>query len=290
MRGFKPILALAVLIATTATGADLWAGTLSWPDAFPSGRSWQRPNLDLQSLSPLPRVAFSSLSFFVDQSGTYAITSDQTSFGDGGFDGVIFLYAGRFDPADPLRNLIAANDDGPAGNRSSRLSLPLAAGTVYHLVTSLKTTGGPPERFLNAVTGPGAVRPIACFLGDELIRNDVGDEMALLDGRFCVDVTWRDFAGRTGIGQPVEFRTDDSGMFWFFQEGNWELQVKMIQGCALNGHYWVFLAGTTNVQFTVRVRDLLGDSEPFERVYTNALGHAANAVTDTAAFACGSGG
>jgi hypothetical protein len=58
--------------------------------------------------------------------------------------------------------------------------------------------------------------------------------------------------------------------------------VKVLDGCASNGHYWVFAAATTNVEYTLRVTDVLtGDV----REYLNPLGNSSPAVTDTAAFA-----
>ncbi|MCB1036620.1 MAG: hypothetical protein KDD47_22535, partial [Acidobacteria bacterium] len=35
-----------------------------------------------------------------------------------------------------------------------------------------------------------------------------------------------------------------------------ELQVKVLDGCRQNGHFWVFLAGTTNREFTLNIEDL----------------------------------
>lgn len=52
--------------------------------------------------------------------------------------------------------------------------------------------------------------------------------------------------------------------------------------CGINNHFWVFFATTTDVGFTATVRDTQGAEV---KVYTNPLGQAANAVTDTSAFA-----
>ena len=117
------------------------------------------------------------------------------------------------------------------------------------------------------------------------------DTMCLQGSRFKVEVTWRDKDGHTGSGMVAPCGTDDSGIFYFFSENNWEMLFKVLNGCSINDHYWVFFAATTNVEFTTRVTDTLtgfvktyGKSGE-EIEYTNPLGQPANAVTDTTAFA-----
>ncbi len=99
--------------------------------------------------------------------------------------------------------------------------------------------------------------------------------------RFQVEVEWVDFDNRTGNGTVAPFASDDSGMFWFFDADNWELLVKVLDGCGVNNSFWVFSAATTNVGYTLRVTDVLTG---VERVYENPLGTAASAVTDIDAF------
>lgn len=107
--------------------------------------------------------------------------------------------------------------------------------------------------------------------------------LCLNDGRFRVTVTWRDFQGQTGSGQAIALPAyDDSGLFYFFSSNNLEMLIKVLDGCSINDNYWVFFAGTTNVEFEVTVTDT---DHNLTKTYDNALGHPANAVTDTAAFA-----
>ena len=106
-----------------------------------------------------------------------------------------------------------------------------------------------------------------------------------LDGRFEVSVSWRDFELRSGEGQVAPLDAADSALFWFFEASNWELLVKVIDGCQENGHFWVFAAGTTDVEYELTVRDTL-TNEVF--TFENPLGRASDAVTATDAFAtCG---
>ncbi len=107
-------------------------------------------------------------------------------------------------------------------------------------------------------------------------------DLCLNKDRFKVEVDWRTPAGATGEGQVVPFRSDNSGLYYFFNPSNWEMLIKVLDGCSLNGRYWVFFAATTNVEFTVKVTD---SQSGVVKQYFNPLGQSADAVTDTAAFA-----
>ena len=105
--------------------------------------------------------------------------------------------------------------------------------------------------------------------------------LCLGDGRFRVEVAWRDFTGKTGQGSVVPLVSRDSGLFWFFGPDNWELMVKVLDGCSLNGHHWVFAAATTTVEYTLTVTDTRTGQTA---VYHNPLGRQSPSVTDTAAL------
>ena len=104
----------------------------------------------------------------------------------------------------------------------------------------------------------------------------------LLGGRFRATVTWRDFQNRTGAGRVAPRGSADSALFWFFDPANFEILVKMVEGCEENGHYWVFAAGTTDVEHLLEVTDL-ATGEIF--LAANPLGQASSAVTAVTAFA-----
>jgi hypothetical protein len=74
-------------------------------------------------------------------------------------------------------------------------------------------------------------------------------------------VAWHDpFNGGQGIGQGVRL-TLDSGYFWFFNPANVELVVKVLDGRAVNGKFWVFYGALTNVEYDIRVRHHLTGAE-----------------------------
>jgi calcineurin-like phosphoesterase family protein len=103
----------------------------------------------------------------------------------------------------------------------------------------------------------------------------------LRQGRFKAEVTWRDFDGNTGVGRAAAPAADGSGLFWFFAPANWELLVKVIDGCAFNGRFWVYAAASTDVGYTLTVTDTrTGRTARYE----NPLGRRSPAITDSGAF------
>jgi len=109
--------------------------------------------------------------------------------------------------------------------------------------------------------------------------------LCLGNGRFRVEAAWRDFRDRRGDGTPVPLDgREDTGSFWFFNEDNLELTVKVLDGCGVNGHHWVFISSGSTVEYDVTVTDA-GAGEPAVRRYHNDLGQTPALIPDTAAFA-----
>jgi hypothetical protein len=104
--------------------------------------------------------------------------------------------------------------------------------------------------------------------------------LCLNQGRFEVRARWATLQGTTGQGQAVPFAAD-SGSFWFFAPTNLELDVKVLDGCAINDRFWVFIAGLTNVEVMIEVYDT--ETGAF-RGYSNPQGKTFVTVTDTSAF------
>jgi hypothetical protein len=105
-----------------------------------------------------------------------------------------------------------------------------------------------------------------------------------LASSFAISVAWRTSDGQTGTGTTVPVASTGSGLFWFFSPDNWEVMVKVVDGCTLNGAFWVFSAATTNVFYRLEVIEV---TTGITKVYFNYPGPPAPAVTDTAAFPAG---
>jgi CSLREA domain-containing protein len=131
----------------------------------------------------------------------------------------------------------------------------------------------------------GATRPAGgrCDIGAFEVTDACvagGNTLCLNNGRFKVTAT---FTAPTGSGdaQGVTL-TPDTGYLWFFDPGNVEATIKVLNGCAVNNHYWVFLSGLTNVAVSVKVTDTkTGTVKP----YTNPPSTNFRPQLDTSAFA-----
>jgi len=74
--------------------------------------------------------------------------------------------------------------------------------------------------------------------------------------------------------------SDNSGYFWFFDPSNIELIVKVLDGHAVNGHWWVFYGALSNVEYTIHVD---WPDRGLSRTYHNPAGRMASRA-DTQAF------
>lgn len=111
-----------------------------------------------------------------------------------------------------------------------------------------------------------------------------GDTLCFVSDRFKAELTFRLTAGGAVTAGGAQELSDLSGTFFFNNPNNREMLVKMLNGCAINNRYWVFLAATTNVNFTLTVTDT-SRTPAVTKVYTNPLNTAALPVQDTSAFA-----
>ena len=105
------------------------------------------------------------------------------------------------------------------------------------------------------------------------------DALYLTAARFKVSVQWKSPTA-SGSGNPV-FVTSETGYFTFFDGGNVELVIKVLDGRAINNHFWVFAAGLTNVNVDIMVTDTQTGAV---KRYTNPQGIAFQPVQDTSAF------
>ena len=104
--------------------------------------------------------------------------------------------------------------------------------------------------------------------------------MCLNNNRFQVELDWDD--GTDGGEANASELDPATGLFFFFNEEQTDVLLKVINGCQFNGHFWVFAAGATDVEFTLTVTDT-ATSET--KQYSNPLGDPAQPTTDTSAFA-----
>jgi hypothetical protein len=77
--------------------------------------------------------------------------------------------------------------------------------------------------------------------------------LCLASGQFIVEVQFTDpRTGHAGLAMAVPL-TLDSGAFWFFDDANLELMIKVLDGRAINGKFWVFYGALSDVEYTISV-------------------------------------
>jgi len=107
------------------------------------------------------------------------------------------------------------------------------------------------------------------------------ESACLLANRFRVEVSWTNqHDGNTpGTGKALP-GTDQTTYFWFFNRENTELVLKMVDGRALNNHFWVFHGGLSDVDYVIKVTDTVTGAV---RTYHNP-GGGLTSEADTSAF------
>lgn len=79
--------------------------------------------------------------------------------------------------------------------------------------------------------------------------------MCLQNGRYEATLEWMTPDGKTGQAKVARPRTRDSGLFYFFDYNNWEVLLKVLDGCGVNDHHWVYAASASDLGMTLVVRD-----------------------------------
>ncbi|HVT57175.1 MAG TPA: fibronectin type III domain-containing protein [Thermoanaerobaculia bacterium] len=139
----------------------------------------------------------------------------------------------------------------------------LGADTPYTFrVRARNATGSSPFSKLASVTARTGSPPGPCAAAAETL--------CLFGGRFQVEVQWRNSAtGEHGAGRVIP-SSDQTGMFWFFDPANVELIVKLLDGRRVDGFFWTFYGGLSDVEYWISVADTQSGQAS---TYHNAAGN-----------------
>jgi ELWxxDGT repeat protein len=151
--------------------------------------------------------------------------------------------------------------DWLAGRVGENLLLPADDG--IHGLEPWISDGTPEGTRLLADLAAGTDGLASCVPEDRVL--------CLQHGRLRVTVDWHEPRhGLDGVGHAIAaggaVRT---GYFWFFAADNVELAVKLLDGGRINGHYWTFYGGLTDVEYDLLVVDLVSGEH---RRYHNPAG------------------
>lgn len=148
-------------------------------------------------------------------------------------------------------------------------------------------------------TNPPLSTPLRNSVGIQVTANDLSSSCVPSDTVLCIDNNPGDrrfkitatFAtsqagGRSGDAQAIPLASlgvRQGGLFWFFQQSNPEMLVKVLNACTVNSKFWVFFSAGTNVGFRVTILDTVTGHE---KIYVNPDLNPAPPLQDTSAFSC----
>jgi len=134
-------------------------------------------------------------------------------------------------------------NSGATGTGSGTVQYTVAANTGAARTGTLTVAGKTVTVNQDAASGGGCT--------------GTATDLCLLSGRFRVSVAWKNpyDGGTTGVGTAIP-RTNETGLYWFFASSNIELMIKILDGRAANGHFWVFYGALSDVEYTITITDV----------------------------------
>ena len=210
-----------------------------------------------------------------EDGGLIVIPSGETS--------VELIWTGRW--ARPARGTLVIEARNPAngwmevGRSEATAGGTMIAGLEPETPYTFRLRSGAADHSPEASATTGAFQG-ACREG--------ADHLCLRGGRFEVRAHWsrpdvlEEFGAGTAVAVDI---SDESGLFWFFESENIELVVKVLDGTAINGSYWVFFGALSDVEYWITVRDAeTGERRTYHNPPKDVCGQKdLLAFTDTAA-------
>ena len=85
-------------------------------------------------------------------------------------------------------------------------------------------------------------------------ENCPASRACLNQGKFWVGVAYHDAYWKPATVLKEANLPGSAALFWFYDKNNPELLVKVLNGCAINGHWWVYGSAATDRDYEVTVR------------------------------------
>ncbi len=104
----------------------------------------------------------------------------------------------------------------------------------------------------------------------------------MLAGGFSVSLCYETREGKVDDALNWKLDSRQSGLLYFFDRNNAEVLIKVLDGCAINGHRWVFVAPVTDLAFNLHIESPAGELW----THHGFQGLTASARSDIQAFAC----
>lgn len=231
---------------------------------FLARASWRAPVANVGDAGELPLTPDTGAFWFFDPDNIELIVK---AIDGGGTNGHEWIFYGALSNVEYSLDVTDSQTGearryfNPAGRFASTgdiLAFPSGAAEELTAVTS------PASESVTSWAGAARREPAGASGSCSATEN----RFCILEGRFAVEATWRDFHGNTGTARAGAL-TDDTGYFWFFNGANVEIVVKAIDGSAYNGQFWIYFGALSNVEYTIRITDTVTATT---REYRNPLG------------------
>ena len=176
--------------------------------------------------------------------------------------------------------------DRTARTVSDTTAFPCTAAEIAAVKAGASGAGGDYGQ-----TAPSTERPLATPATSPVslasgARTDCvpGGPALTLRGGYKVSMCYETDKGEIGDARDWGLGSTQSGLLYFFERDNVEVLIKVLDGCGVNGHRWVFVAPVTTLAFNLHVES--PDGKPW--THTNRLNQTADTRSDTSAFGCSS--
>jgi hypothetical protein len=220
---------------------------------------------------------------FVTELCFYEEGSSPASCNGSGTLGVPQTFAAPFYTAGIFRKNVATGETRPVSSPVS-LSVGQRAILVNEWIATTLGAASSTQILRLTPTGQPAEELVVNASGNGTASEPCGFEnpgLCLSDGRFRVEAHFVTATALEDSAHSLRLTTD-TGYLFFFDPSNVEAVIKVLDGCGVNGHYWIFAGGLTDVRTDVTVTDLEHD---VVQVYFNPQGTAFQPIQDTSAFA-----
>ena len=249
----------AIDSSTPGGGGNATAGDATWVHTFYPFEVWNRPGGDFD-------FTFTGVTW-VSGRADYSWTS--TRMRD---DVQRWL-------DDPTTNFgwLVRGEESSAGTWKTFFSHDWPAPNPMLTVTYTPPVSEPPEP-----PEPPAVPSCVPDPATLCLDDAPGDRRFTVRMRFASDRS----GGFAGDAHPVQLADRGiprGGLFWFFSADNPEAFVKVLNGCSVNQHYWLYFSATTDVGSTLDVIDEQ-TGHHYQRSFSDGV--AVPVVQDVTALPC----
>lgn len=170
----------------------------------------------------------------------------------------------------------------------------LTAAPPVQDTDALACSSGPESGNVTWLSAPNLNGALVSPAARSFSRAEDGGACATTDTSLCIAERFRvevayetvQAGGLSGSAQALPLASlgvDRGGLFYFFESDNPEMLIKVLDGCAINEHFWIYYSAGTNVGLEVTVTDVVtGESV----AYSNEDLTAALPVQDVSALPC----